>query len=131
MPYCTGKGLAEAEMARQDLQIALRGIDVQQQMHRFPDSRVSTKTMLMTTSMLSNACNMRPTRYRTMRPPVKMHDGERESYPSIPHPSTLHYRLRVTYSQLWNPMSVDQGPFPHLRPHPDDGMGGAMATPGM
>ena len=86
--------------------------------------------MLMTTSMLSNACNMRPTRYRTMRPPVKMHDGG-ESYPSIPHPSTLHYRLRVTYSQLWNPMWPGiKGHSPTCGPTPMMAWA-ALATPGM
>src|SRR5215510_4665993 len=72
-----------------------------------PDSRVRTKTMLITTSMLSSVCSTRPVRYRSM----------------LLRPGDV---LPVVEAHV----ARDQRPVPDFRSHAGDGVSGADGDAG-
>ena len=94
-------------MARQEVEIALRGIDIQQQMHRVPRQPGQDK---------DDADHHQHAQQRLQ------HHGRRDTdhMPYLCRHAPLGgQRARVTYSQLWNPMwpgikghSPTRGPTP-------------------
>src|SRR5712691_8891698 len=74
-PYCTIRGLSRPRWRVSRSKSRWVALTSSNRYTGFPDRRVKTKTMLMTTSMLSKACSTRPTTYPTMLlPPPREED---------------------------------------------------------
>src|SRR5437867_5434189 len=149
-----GQRLVEAEMARQDLLIALRRVDVQQQVDRIAGQAGEHE---------DDADHHEHAQHRLKRPPdeIARHlsvGGSGAAPPDTPHrscaASSAQGRLRgqsprskrarrprfvapsryfrVTYSQLWKPMwPAINGHSPTFGPTPAMAWAAPMATPGM
>src|SRR5437870_1152976 len=144
MPYCTGKGLSRPRWRVRRSKSRCVALTSSSKWTGFPDRRVRTKTILITTSMLSSVCSTRPMRYVTMlhflslwtltprshplpwgRAPVKLgalcprSGRERELTP-------MRHILPVVEPH----MAGDQGPVANPRPYSHDGMRGANSHTG-
>src|SRR3989454_628179 len=147
-----GQRLVEAEMARQDLLIALRRVDVQQQVDRIAGQAGEHE---------DDADHHEHAQHRLKRPPDEIAQdinvgGSGAAPPDTPHRlcaavspenglrgqsprsksgptrlAPLRY-FRVTYSQLWKPMwPAINGHSPTFGPTPAMAWAAPMATPGM
>src|SRR5437870_1550538 len=142
MPYCTGKGLSRPRWRVRRSKSRCVALTSSSKCTGFPDSRVRTKTILITTSMLSSVCSTRPTRYASMRLPFQWlhtHDGDAEtpgrgdriaasvavspcrpvaaSSPLVRHTLvTMCHIFPVVQPQV----PGNQRPFPHARPYSHD-----------
>src|SRR2546422_80839 len=149
-----GQRLVEAEMARQDLLIALRRVDVQQQVDRIAGQAGEHE---------DDADHHEHAQHRLKRPPDEIAQdinvgGSGAAPPDTPHrscaavspenglrgqsPRSKRARrprfvapsryFRVTYSQLWKPMwPAINGHSPTFGPTPAMAWAAPMATPGM
>src|SRR5262245_39816848 len=126
MPYCTGKGLSRPRWRVRRSKSRCVALTSSSKWTGFPDNRVRTKTILITTSMLSSVCSTRPMRYMiivytsTFWSPILALSLRERALASMRHV------LPVVEPH----MARDQGPFANPRPHPHDGMRGANGHTG-
>src|SRR4029434_1181394 len=127
MPYCTGKGLSRPRWCVRRSKSRCVALTSSSKWIGFPDSRVRTKTILITTSILRSVCNTRPMRYVIMLyflsfwspHPNPLPDGEGTGWLLLTRAlPAMHHIFPVVESH----MARDQGPFPHSWPYPNNRM---------
>src|SRR5262249_48034728 len=102
--YCTGNGLSRPRWCVRISMSRCVALTSSSRFTGFPDRRVRTKTKLSTPRQRSNALKKHPARELIKPPPL----------------AAVRHILPVVEPHV----AGNQGPFAHLRPHPNNGMHG-------